>query len=89
MRYLMPIALAIVFAVGGNASIYCYAKRERPPEWRCGFGDFFERPKREASARFESDALHAAAFVVNATALVSICATLVRRRRDLERSDAD
>ena len=86
MRYLAPTALAIIVAIGGNVAIYAHSVRERPRRSWCGFSKSSERPEREAAARFESDLLRAAAFVVNGTALASVFASLARRRRDVERA---
>ena len=86
MRYVAPIVLALVFAIGGDVGLYAYSVRERPrPRWpSCGFGFALERERREIQAQSEREMLRVSALFVNGAALGCIYGTLRRLRRDRE-----
>jgi len=86
MRYVAPILLAIILALGGDAALYAYAHRERPSRPRGCLGEPASVTKaREDGERNERDFLRAGALIVNGSAVAGIFGTLIRRRRDRER----
>ncbi|HEV8068090.1 MAG TPA: hypothetical protein VGP76_10155 [Planctomycetaceae bacterium] len=86
MRYVAPILVAIILALGGDEALYAYAHRECPSRPRGCLGEPDSVTKAgEDGERNERDFLKACVLIVNGSALAAIFGTLIRRRRDRER----
>jgi hypothetical protein len=79
------IIIALAVAIVGDAAIYAYSARERPPGSQCGNIIISELKERAEAAQREASAIRTAAILVNGSVIAAISGALRRLRRARER----